>query len=262
MACAAILFAAVAVAGCARTSEKPAASRQPNRELIATLRSSPATFNRLMGSERALDLISRLTYGQLVRINRATWEVEPWLAESWTRSDDGLRYTLKLRPNLVFSDGHAFTAADVLFSFEAVYDERTASPISETLRVGGKPLRVDAPDAQTVVITFPSPFGPGLRVLDNLWILPKHKLERALKEGTLAKAWGLGTAVNDLVSLGPFTLAAFEPGQRMVFHRNPRYWRTDASGKALPYLDRITVEIVPEQDAEMLRLQSGQSDLI
>src|SRR5439155_7155711 len=133
--CSAILLAVIAVAGCSQRAEKPTASRQAGRELIATLRSSPATFNRLMGSERALDLISRLTYGQLVRINRATWDVEPWLAESWTRSDDGLRYTLKLRPNLVFSDGHPFTAADVLFSFEAVYDEKTASPISETLRV-------------------------------------------------------------------------------------------------------------------------------
>ena len=209
-----------------------------------------------------VDLIGRLTYGQLVRINRATWEIEPWLAESWTSSADGLRYILKLRPNVAFSDGHPFTADDVVFSFAAVYDEKTASPISETVRVGGKPLRVEAPDAQTVVITFPSPFGPGLRILDNLWILPKHRLERALKEGTLAKAWGLATPVRDLVSLGPFVLSAFEPGQRLVFARNPRYWRKDASGKSLPYLDRLTLEIVPEQDAETLRLQSGQSDLI
>src|SRR2546430_133001 len=107
--------------------------------IVATIRSSPGTFNRLVGQERALDLIGRLTYGQLVRINRATWDVEPWLAESWTRSDDGLRYTLKLRPHVTFSDGHAFTADDVVFSFAALYDERTASPISETVRVGGKP---------------------------------------------------------------------------------------------------------------------------
>jgi peptide/nickel transport system substrate-binding protein len=215
-----------------------------------------------MGQERALDLISRLTYGQLVRINRATWEVEPWLAERWTRSDDGLRYTLTLRPDVVFSDGHPFTSDDVVFSFAAVNDEKTGSPISETVRVGGRPLRVEAPDPHTVVITFPSPFGPGLRILDNLWILPKHKLERALEDGTLAKAWGLATPVSDLVSLGPFTLDRFEPGQRLVFNRNPRYWRKDARGGPLPYLDRIVLEIVPEQDAETLRLQSGQSDLI
>ena len=64
------------------------------------------------------------------------------------------------------------------------------------------------------------------------------------------------------MSLGPFVLSAFEPGQRLVFTRNPHYWRKDSSGRQLPYLDQLTLEIVPEQDAETLRLQSGQSDLI
>jgi len=257
-----LIVAGLAADGCTRPKDAPATSGGSGSALVATIRSSPGTFNRLMAQERALDLVGRLTYGQLVRINRATWEVEPWLAESWTSSTDGLRYTLKLRPDVSFSDGHPFTAEDVVFSFAAVYDEKTASPISETLRVGGKPLRADAPDPHTVVVTFPSPFGPGLRVLDNLWILPKHLLGPALKSGTLGKAWGIGTPPGDLVSLGPFVLSAFEPGQRLVFARNPRYWRKDSAGRPLPYIDRLTLEIVPEQDAETLRLQSGQSDLI
>ena len=255
------ILAIIAAGGCAKSADSPPAAGSGGT-LIATIRSSPGTFNRLMAQERALDLLGRLTYGQLVRINRATWDIEPWLAESWTSSPDGLRYTLKLRRDVTFSDGHLFTAEDVVFSFAAVYDEKTASRISETLRVGGKPLRVEASDAQTVVVTFPSPFGPGLRILDNLWILPKHLLEPALKSGTLAKAWGLATPIGDLVSLGPFVLSAFEPGQRLVFTRNPRYWRKDSDGRQLPYVDRLTLEIVPEQDAETLRLQSGQSDLI
>jgi len=256
------MAAAVASARCARRADAPANARRPGGSLVATIRSSPGTFNRLMAQERALDLIGRLTYGQLVRINRATWEVEPWLAESWTASPDGLRYTLNLRRDVAFSDGHPFTADDVVFSLAAVNEEKTGSPISETVRVGGKLLRAEATDAHTVAITFPSPFGPGLRILDNLWILPKHLLEPALREGTLGKAWGLATPVHDLVSLGPFVLSAFEPGQRLVFTRNPRYWRKDSSGRQLPYLDQLTLEIVPEQDAETLRLQSGQSDLI
>ena len=47
----------------------------------------------------------------------------------------------------------------------------------------------------------------------------------------------------------------------MVFDRNPRYWRKAPNGDSLPYLDRIVLELVPDQNAELLRLQSGATDL-
>ena len=134
--------------------------------------------------------IAQLTHARLVRINRATQQLEPWLAEKYGCTPDGLTCTLTLRRGVRFSDGTPFTSADVLFSFQAVYDETTGSWIAETLTVGGKPLAVSAPDASTVVVKFPSPFGPGLRLLDALPILPKHKLEAALKAGSLRKEWG------------------------------------------------------------------------
>src|SRR5438093_884710 len=172
---AAALFGALA---CSSPS-KPASSGalRTGGALVATVRSNPTTFNRIAGTQqRTDDLFGLLTTGKLVRINRATQELEPWLAESWTRSDDAMRYTLKLRPNVVFSDGHPFTADDVLFSFAAVYDDKTGSPLKEALQVGRKNLQVASPDPGTIVVTFPSPFGPGLRALDNLPILPRHKL--------------------------------------------------------------------------------------
>ena len=260
----AAIAAATAGAGCSR-APGPAApastSIRPGGELVASVRSNPTTFNRLTSIGRTDDLVSLLTEAKLVRINRATEDIEPWLAESWTRSDDGLHYTLKLRPNVTFSDGHPFTSDDVAFSFEAVYHEKTGSPLQAALEVDRKKLQIAAPDPRTVVVTFPSPFGPGVRLLDNLPILPRHKLGPALEAGTFASAWGLTTPPVDLAGLGPFVLSAFTRGQRLVFARNPRYWRKDASGTPLPYLDRLTIEIIPEQDAELLRLQSGQTDM-
>src|SRR5439155_25816059 len=161
---------------------------------------------------------------------------------------------------VTFSDGRPCTADDVLFTFEAAYDTRAASALADSLQVGGRKLEVTAPDAHTVAITFPTPFAPGVRLLDNVPILPRHKLEAALKNGTFASAWGLSTPPVDIVGLGPFVLAEYVPGQRLVFARNPRYWRTAPDGAALPYLDRITVEITPDPSTEILRLEAGQID--
>lgn len=228
--------------------------------LVATVRTEPRTFNRYAARDSTSDLVSLLLNAKLVRINRVTDTLEPWLAERWSASDDGLTYTLTLR-DARFSDGTPFTSADVVFAFEAVYDPATGSPIGDALRVGGKPLTVSAPDARTVAITFPSPFGPGLRLLDGLPILPRHRLEQALRSGTLKDAWGVTTAPAEIAGLGPFVLREYVPGQRLVFGRNTHYWRRDKDGTPLPYIDRLTLEIVPDQAGEMLRLESGQADL-
>jgi len=228
--------------------------------MVSTIRSEPRTFNRLTGRDTVTDTIGLLTQARLVRINRATDELEPWLAESWTVSAGGFSYILKLRRGLTFSDNALFTSADVVFTFKAVYDPKVGSPLAESLRIGGQPLQVSAPDESTVVITFPSRFGPGLRLLDGLPILPRHRLEPALEQGTFADAWGLTTPLSEIAGLGPFVLAEYQAGQRLVFARNPHYWRTDAAGIQLPYLERLTLEIVPDQNAELLRLQTGQTD--
>ena len=149
----------------------------------------------------------------------------------------------------------------MLFSLRAVYDPKVESVLAGSLLAGGQPLRGTAPGPQEVVLTFAEPSGPGLRLLDGLPILPKHKLEAALEAGTFAAAWNTSTPPTDVVGTGPFVLREYQPGQRVVLDRNPRYWRTADDGTTLPYLDRIVLEIVPEQNAELLRIQSGETDL-
>ncbi len=254
-----VMAAAMASAAC-RSREQQGPAKPHVKALVSSVRAEPRTFNRYAGRDSILEIVTCLTQARLVRIDRRTQELEPWLAESWTMSADGLTYTLKLRQGVKFSDGVPFTSADVTFAFKAIYDEKTGSALGESMRVGGKPLDVSAPDPMTVVIRFPSPFGPGIRLLDNLAILPRHKLGAALDAGTLAKAWDLSTPPPEIVGLGPFVLEAYQPGQRLIFARNPYYWRTDERGGKLPVLDRLTIEIVPDQNAEILALQSGQID--
>jgi peptide/nickel transport system substrate-binding protein len=263
-----VIVAAAVSFGCRNTTSSDAprtgtASSVPDRggDLVVAVRTEPQSFNYYVARDATTDLVTRLTQARLARVNRATQEVEPWLAESWTRSDDGLRYTVKLRPNVAFADGHPFTADDVVFSFAAVYAAEAGSTLADSLKVNGQPLVVTAPDPQTVVIAFPAPFGPGIRLLDNLPILPKHKLDASVSAGTFGSVWGLSTAPADITGLGPFMPVEYTPGQRLVFARNPRYFRLDERGTRLPYLDRVILEVVPDQDAQMLRLEAGQIDM-
>ena len=260
------MFSVLGAVGCG--SNAPPANRGSNDgiprggELLASVRSEPHSFNNHAARDTTTTLVSNLTQAKLVRINSATQALEPWLADSWTTSDGGRRVTIALKRDVLYSDGQPFTADDVLFAFEAAYDEKSGSQLADTVQAGGKKLDVTAPDAHTVVITFPAPFAPGLRILDNLPILPRHKLGGALTGGSFAKAWGLDTPVSEIVGLGPFVVHEYVPGQRVVFARNPRYFVKAPDGGPLPYLDRIVVEIIPDQSAELLRLESGHLDMM
>ena len=232
---------------------------------MGSVRAEPRSFNRFINNGQTEETISFLTHAKLVRINRITDEVEPWLAESWTQVSRqppaaGPVYRITLRPGVTFSDGVPFTSADVLFAFQAIYDPRVTSTLADSLRVNGQPLNVRAIGDHEIEVAFPAPYGPGVRMLDALWVLPKHKLEPALRAGTLAQAWGLTTPPAEMAGLGPFVLHEYRAGERLVFDRNPHYWRRDRQGRQLPYLDRLTLEILPDQAAELLRLQSGQLD--
>jgi peptide/nickel transport system substrate-binding protein len=238
------------------------ASIEPGGELVAAIRTDPDSFNAYAGRiDNTRELLSHLVHARLVRIDRRTGRAEPWLAESWTESPNHLSWTLKLRHGVRFSDGVALSSRDVLFAFSAINDVGTASALKEALEIGGKPISLSAPDSETVVLTFPSVFGPGLSILDNLPILPAHLLEPALRSGTLKDAWSVGSNVSELAGLGPFRVTSYTPGERITLTRNPYYWRRDQAGRPLPYLDGLRLEIVRDQNSEILRLSEGQLDL-
>ena len=123
----------------------------------------------------------RLTQATLVRINRSTDRVEPWLAESWTASADNLTYVFKLRPNVQWSDGTPLAQADILASLATI-------ELSAFLPGDARKLEARALDPQTIEIRFPAPFAPGLRMLDAHPILPRHKTADAVGLGPFLPA--------------------------------------------------------------------------
>jgi peptide/nickel transport system substrate-binding protein len=229
-----------------------------NRTIVASIRGEPRSFNRYVARDLTTQVVTFLLHAPLVRVNQVSQRIEPELAEQWTLLPDGVTYRLRLRHGVHFSDGVPFTADDVVFSFNALYDERTQSPLAEMVRVNGQPLVVAADGPETVTIRLPAPFGPGLRVVAAVPMLPRHKLDSAFARGTFTTAWGPTTAPTELAGLGPFVLRRYEAGQRLMFDRNPRYWKPiDRSSTAA---EHMVLEIIKDQNAEELRMESGALD--
>jgi peptide/nickel transport system substrate-binding protein len=231
-------------------------------KLVIAQRSEPRTFNPIVAIDQNSYGVNARLQSDLIHINRATQKTEPALAKSWTVSKDGTQFTLKLRRGLRFSDGQPFDADDVLFSFKVYLDEEVHSSQRDLLIISGKPLKVEKLDAYTVRFTFPSPYAPAERVFDGVAILPRHLLEKDYQEGKIAQDWTLNTLPEKIVGLGAFRLKQVIPGDRIVLERNPYYWKIDSKGQRLPYLDELTFVVVPTQDAQVIRFQAGDSQII
>ena len=234
---------------------------RPGGQLVIIQRTEPRTLNPVLAIDSpSKDVVSR-TMADLIHINRDTQEPEAALARSWTVSPDGRRFRLLLRRGLRFSDGDAFDADDVVFSFQVYLDEKVASPVRDLLIVGGQPIAVRKVDQYTIDVDLAEPYAAAERLFDSVAILPRHLLEKAYTEGRLAQAWALGTPPEALAGLGPFRFREHVPGQRVVLERNPFYWKRDRAGTPLPYLDRLVFLFVPTEDAQAVRFQAGEADV-
>lgn len=230
--------------------------------LVVAERTEPKTLNPVTAVDDVTRDVVRRMVADLIHINRQTQRTEPALAKAWKVSQDARRYTLELRQGLRFSDGHPFTARDVLFSFRVYLDEKVHAPQRDLLMVGGKPIQMEEIDPYTLQFDLARPYAAAERIFDSVAILPEHQLEKAYREGTLSAAWNLQTSPDQIAGLGPFRLKEYVPGQRLVLERNPYYWKVDRKGNRLPYLDEIDFLVVANQDAQAMRFEAGETDVI
>jgi peptide/nickel transport system substrate-binding protein len=215
-------------------------------ELRFCLRTDPKTFHPVLVNDPAAETIRYLTGGVLIRLNRLTQELEPELAESWKVSQGGRRIQFRLREGIRFSDGTSFSAADVSHTVRALLDPNVRSPTADSLRTASitAEVQIQVLNPIEVVITFPAAVAGIERHFDQVAIVSASSPKK------------------ELAVLGPFVLAEHKPGSHVLLRRNPHYWKLDASGRRLPYLDTIRMDIVQNPQAELLRFSRGQIDLI
>ncbi len=257
---------------------------KPGALFIETTPGDIGTLNPLMSEDQSSSGAIARFIESLTTLDMETGEVIPLLAKSWEISPDGLVFTFHLRRGIVWSDGHPFTSDDVVFTWrDALYtkviDPETGQPALDEntgrprLRfpsrpafgqlIEGQEVQVEALDSHTVRFTLPQLYSPFLLFGGGLNILPKHILERHVADGTLLDAWSINTAIHrphELVGIGPFLLESYKPGERIVFRRNPNYWRVDSEGQRLPYIDRIVTRIVGDTNASNIAFAQGLTD--
>ncbi len=230
--------------------------------LHVALRAEPKTFNPVIAIDAPSRDVLRRIHADLIGIDRSTQKTVPALAETWSQSPDGTRYTLKLRRGVRFSDGTPFTADDVVFSWSVYLDEKVRSPQRDLLMIDGQPIVCVRKDAFTVEFVLPKPYAAAERLFDSVAMLPRHLLEPQWKAGKLRDTWAVGTAPAEIAGLGPFRLKEYRPGAAVLLERNPYYWRPAPEGGSLPYLDGIEFSILTDEEVQLARFVSGDLDVL
>jgi len=217
---------------------------QAGGELRFYLHSDPKTFDPLLVDDDASEAIRYLTGGVLVRVNRRTQQAEPELATSWAIARDDRSITFNLREHLYYSDGTPFSADDVAYTMQRLMDPALHSPTGDSFRSGAGAVRTHVDSPTRITITFPAPVVGMDKLFDQVAIVSSHSSnkERAV--------------------LGPFYVADYKPDSYVLLKRNPNYWRRDAAGRQLPYLDSVRLGIQPNRDIEMMNFRRGEIDLI
>jgi peptide/nickel transport system substrate-binding protein len=180
----------------------------------------------------------------LIRLNRYTEELEGELATKWKVSENGRRIDFELRRGVQFSDGTPFTCADVAFTMGRLMDPALHSPTGDAFRSTPGEVKTTCGGPYNATVRFPGAVAALASQFDDVAILP------------------VNPARKDSAVLGPFQVGEYKPGAYLLLQRNPHYWKHDANGHALPYLDSLRLDIQQNRELELLRFRRGEIDLI
>ena len=232
----------------------PAPVDKSGGTLVWGVDSEPPGFNPILNDFGVEIVVYQLTSEPL------TWggenfppNLNPVLATSWETSSDGLTWTIHLRKGVTWQDGTPFTADDVLFWAKAIQDPNTtgAEWLRSRFSVNDQPFVFKKVDDNTVTITTAAPV-PTLMNDICAPLIPAHYFQ----QNNVADADMVKDPFNTTKNMGtgPFKISSYVKGEAVTLVRNDNYW----GGK--PYLDSIQIRIIPDDQARVVALQSGEVD--
>ncbi len=237
-------------------------------QVVGSIPSDIKTFNYALSESEPS--IFALTYEGLVKENPITAEIEPDLAESWNFSEDKLRIVFTLRTGLRWSDGKPLTTEDVVFTYNQIYlNKKIPTVVRDSFLIGETRTlpKVKRLNDLQVEFTISEPFAPFLS-RTSAAILPAHALRASVetnnKEGksNFLYTWGTDTPPAQVVVNGSYLLESYIPSQRIIFRRNPYYWKKDGQGNQQPYIERVIWVVIESKDTALLQFRSKGLDYI
>ncbi|MFN3871329.1 MAG: ABC transporter substrate-binding protein, partial [Aquificaceae bacterium] len=234
-------------------------------QLRFVLSSDPRTLNPAIAQETSSTAVLSDLFTGLTKIDLKTMQVVPDLAQRWEEKDGGKVYVFYLKKGIKWSDGKPFTAEDVVFTYRDIYlNPEIPNSTGDTFRgilKTPEDIRnfVRKIDDYTLEFRLPQPFAPFLSAL-SAPILPKHKLEKYVKEGTFMTAWNVNTDPKEIVGTGPYVMKRYIKGVLVEYEANPYYYEKDEEGRRLPYIKRKVGYIIQDPDTALLKYSTGEID--
>jgi peptide/nickel transport system substrate-binding protein len=226
----------------------PAGGPKQGGKLVAAIEGEPTSVDPAFDYDFVSGLATSSITEPLLVFCKNDQQLCPNLAESWEVSPDGLVYTMHIRQGVMFHDGTPMTVDDVVFSLNRIRGKDLGSYVSWML---ASVKDVKATDAKTVVITLSAPDALFEYALAST---AAHVVNKAFVEKNGAK---YGTPEVGSIGTGPFKFAEWKTGDYQRLVRNDSYWNKANGG---PYLDEITIKILPEPTTRVAGLQTGEID--
>jgi ABC-type transport system substrate-binding protein len=190
--------------------------------------------------------VAQTVFDTLATYN-ADGEAVPYLAESFEASEDWTEWTITLREGIEFHDGTPLTSEAVVRTFEEHRESALTSPTVRTMET------VEAVDDLTARVTFTDPWASFPVILTGQigYIASPTQYD----SGDEARR-------DSPIGTGPFVFEEWIPDDHFSASRNANYWRTDADGNALPYLDSVEVRPMVEANQRLAAFQAGDIQMM
>ena len=230
--------ASLAVASTMATTASASPKRGGTLRIGLAAGSSTDVFDPRTFAHSMHTTMGRSVWNQLVQV-ASDGTLMPELATSWEQSADGLEWTIHLRKGVTFSNGQAFTSADVVYSLKIHADKKSKSGAYGYLS-SWETIKADGKHAVKIKIKAPNQ--------DLPWILNDYHL-MMMPDGFTDWANPIGT--------GGYILTKFKAGERVEFKRRDDYWKPNSA-----WFDTVVLLSIKDNTARQNALLSKQVDVI